>query len=262
MPVSAAEGEAVGRRRSACLAGSPPSGGSCPGRASASRGASRPPHQAPRPDPPERTEDRRPGPTALGQPRSGRWRGEGMRDAAGHRLRGGGEAAYLAEHPAELNRHPELGLGVLLGARGIPALVVRHGDLIRSDRRAGKSRSSPRPQPPEPPPAEGTGAAGSTGPAQQRSAGATSVARRCQRPAGAGTRRLELRPHRSSVARGKSHNIGVAKGGGASARPPAAHSAQQPAAPAAAILRAAGAPCHYLPAPPHTLSPSPACRDL
>lgn len=33
----------------------------------------------------------------------------------------------LAEHPAALHRRPRLRLGVLLGARRVPALVVRHG---------------------------------------------------------------------------------------------------------------------------------------
>lgn len=100
-------------------------------------------------------------------------------------------------------------------------------------------------------------------PEQHRSApaGATSAARLCQQTAGAAARRLALPPHRSSAApaRGKSHNIELARGGGASAPLPAAHSAQSPAAPAAAILREAAAVCHYLPAPPHG-PPSPPRR--
>lgn len=63
-------------------------------------------------------------------------RGKGKREAVGHRLRGGGKTAYLAEYPTQLNRQPELCLGVVFGARGIPTLIVRHN-------RAGKNRATP-----------------------------------------------------------------------------------------------------------------------
>lgn len=174
------------------------------------------------------------------------------------RGRGGGrEAAYLAEHPAELNL--QLGLRVLVRAGGLvvrttcPALVVRHGDPIRSHRRARKSRSAPAhssfifllPKAREL----------RTPPEQHRSASAmppASHARPCQRPAGSKTRRLRLPSHRSSAARarGKSHNIEVAREGGAKVRPLAAHPTQRSATPAAAILCEAGARCHYLPSRP------------
>lgn len=80
-------------------------------------------------------EDRQKGLTALDQLREGepivRCR-EGKREAARHRLQREGKAAYLAEHPTELNRQPNLGLRVLFRARGIPTLIVRHSRAEKS----------------------------------------------------------------------------------------------------------------------------------
>lgn len=67
---------------------------------------------------------------------------EGKREAARYRLRGGGKAAYLAEHPIELNRQPELGLGVLFGAGRIPTLIVRHSQAEKSRATLGLSSLS------------------------------------------------------------------------------------------------------------------------
>lgn len=109
--------------------------------ASASPGGDRAPSAAARA--PERSSEE----LTAGLCRRGGW-GEGSRDplrrreARGRRVRRSG-APYLAEHPAELNRQSELGLGVLLGAGGVPALVVRHGDSSRSHCWAGKSRAAP-----------------------------------------------------------------------------------------------------------------------
>lgn len=183
-----------------CLAAAPPSGGGAPA------------VPAPPAEPP--------GPPATGplgpSPRGDRAWQRGRRGAAGRR--NGVEAAYLAEHPAELNRQSELGLGVLLGAGGIPALVVRHGDRSRSHHRAGK-------EPERPPPTAAFFCR------RYRSAGLYSSGCRHRAPPALASDRPATRlaapgsPRRgpSDPARGQSHNTGTARGGGASARPPAGH---------------------------------------
>lgn len=107
----------------------------------------------PRPDSLEQADERRTGLTAFAWPRNAKENRDAERGSK--RPQGRGQATYLAEHPAELNRQPELGLRILLGAGGMPALVVRHGDDSRSHRRPGKSRGSSHPQQSQPPPAEG-----------------------------------------------------------------------------------------------------------